>query len=294
MSGPLDSTKRHFVEITSLAHSHGGTGWEFGTCLWSPRTNASGADRYSIMRQPAAGDSVLHFLKNAWVDGVNESRLIGRSTVSRAVIETNDEPPMAGEWAKRGSYYRIDLIGYEEFSQPVPLSVFTSMYADEIARELDEESPRFYPFTRHGDTLRTVQGIYLAECTRRLLGIFGLALELQVVEGVDRLVAQVAYAEGKRLTREQTSFARNPALVKDAKALYGTKCQICGFDFAAFYGDVGDGYIEMHHLDELGLRVPSSQATSIDRVRVVCANCHRMLHRTVPAMDFDELRGRVS
>ena len=49
-----------FVEITKSDHQHGGAGWEFGTCLWSPTKTASGGDRYSIMREPRPGDDVIH------------------------------------------------------------------------------------------------------------------------------------------------------------------------------------------------------------------------------------------
>src|SRR3712207_7557670 len=40
-----------WVEITPDDHGHGGPGWEFGTCLWSPSRNRTGDDRYRIMRE---------------------------------------------------------------------------------------------------------------------------------------------------------------------------------------------------------------------------------------------------
>ena len=54
---------------------------------------------------------------------------------------------------------------------------------------------------------------------------------------------------------------------------------ICGFDFELKYGELGKGYIEVHHikplfnLDEVVVVNPETDLIC------VCANCHRMLHR---------------
>ena len=87
-----------FVEITRMDHGHGGPGWEFGTCLWSPAKNRADADRYSLMREPARGDLVLHFLRDPWPDGI-DTRLCGSSTAARPVQEVRQQPPTPGDWA---------------------------------------------------------------------------------------------------------------------------------------------------------------------------------------------------
>lgn len=107
-------------------------------------------------------------------------------------------------------------------------------------------------------------------------------------EGLDE------YREGKRLTAERRFFARNAQLVRNAKEHYGYVCKACGFDFEAKYGDLGSRYIECHHLDPLSERPEEEWTeairTSIDRVTVVCANCHRMIHRQSPGISLDDLR----
>ncbi|MCS6627910.1 HNH endonuclease [Roseibacterium beibuensis] len=65
-------------------------------------------------------------------------------------------------------------------------------------------------------------------------------------------------------------------------------CEVCDFDFASTYGGPGSGYIEAHHI------VPLSEAdegviTRITDLALVCANCHRMLHRSGD-LTVDELR----
>src|SRR5262245_62166805 len=72
------------------------------------------------------------------------------------------------------------------------------------------------------------------------------------------------------------------------------RCQVCSFDFARFYGAIGDGFIEAQHT------VPRSMAglttTKASDLVLVCSNCHSMLHRHRPWPTPDELRsiiGRV-
>lgn len=94
--------------------------------------------------------------------------------------------------------------------------------------------------------------------------------------------------------KERYFFSRNPALARAAKERFGTACQACGFDFGAAYGAVGDGYAEVHHLSPLSERPEGDWSqrltTSVDQVAVLCANCHRVVHRRRPALTMDELR----
>ena len=54
---------------------------------------------------------------------------------------------------------------------------------------------------------------------------------------------------------------------------------ICGFDFEKTYGEIGKGFIHVHHI------VPVSEIGESYRVDYekdlipVCPNCHAMLHR---------------
>jgi predicted HNH restriction endonuclease len=53
----------------------------------------------------------------------------------------------------------------------------------------------------------------------------------------------------------------------------------CQFNFAEKYGDVGTGYIHVHHVkpvSELDEEVVVEPSTDL---AVLCANCHAMIHR---------------
>jgi hypothetical protein len=98
------------------------------------------------------------------------------------------------------------------------------------------------------------------------------------------------FEEGDRIRREVTALARNPELVTRAKKHYGSVCRACDFDFKAQYGELGAGYIECHHIDPLSGRDGRSKPTTIADVTVLCANCHRMVHRRTPCLTIEELK----
>lgn len=92
--------------------------------------------------------------------------------------------------------------------------------------------------------------------------------------------------------RLHSSIERNQKLARKAKDHHGFRCQICEMDYAETYGDFGQGYIEAHHLTPLA-ELPKNGAISlspVDDFAVLCANCHRMIHRKGAPSTFEEFR----
>jgi 5-methylcytosine-specific restriction endonuclease McrA len=296
-----------WLEITRDDHGHGGPGWEFGTCLWSPSRNRAGHDRYRIMREPREGDAVIHCLHRRWPDGSSESRFCGQSKVAGSAREIAQAPPSPGGWAGAAAYLRIDLRGYAGWPVALPLSTVMADYGNELLAETGEDAPRSYPFDRYGDRVRTVQGIYLARATPRLVGLLPDALGIEAAKERtpdaqpprDGGGAHSDYAEGIRRRRREAFFlSRNPRLARDAKAHHGAACQACGFDFGKACGQLGLGYIECHHLNPLSERPEEAWTaelrTRLGDVAVLCSNCHRMVHRRRPALTIAELRAALA
>lgn len=103
--------------------------------------------------------------------------------------------------------------------------------------------------------------------------------------------------EGRILLREHRARERNAALVRARKAaaMKATgrlACEVCGLDFGERYGDLGEGFMEAHHTVPLALG--SVRVTRADDLALLCANCHRMIHRARPMLTVDELRDRLS
>ena len=100
------------------------------------------------------------------------------------------------------------------------------------------------------------------------------------------------FPEGKVLYRLHKMRERNSKAIRAFKQKASAKgelhCQVCGFDFTRTYGEVGSGYIECHHTVPVS-EYKNKKSTTIDELVLVCANCHRMLHRKRPWLSIGDL-----
>jgi 5-methylcytosine-specific restriction enzyme A len=69
----------------------------------------------------------------------------------------------------------------------------------------------------------------------------------------------------------------------------GVRCLCCRVDFSERYGDLGQGFIYVHHQDTLAAS-GRRKTNPVEDLFPVCPNCHAMLHRSNPQMEIDELR----
>lgn len=103
--------------------------------------------------------------------------------------------------------------------------------------------------------------------------------------------------EGKILTREHKSRERNRQIVERKKRQAerlgkGLKCEVCDFDFHVQYGNHGRGFIECHHLIPVSA-LGQHERTSLSDLALICANCHRMIHRSKPWLTLQELKQKL-
>lgn len=103
--------------------------------------------------------------------------------------------------------------------------------------------------------------------------------------------------EGRVLTAVHKRRERDPKLVRRKKAQVLTqtgalKCEVCNFDFATIYGELGRGFAECHHGRPVSMLLPGDK-TKLSELHIVCANCHRMLHRERPWISVYELRKKL-
>lgn len=106
----------------------------------------------------------------------------------------------------------------------------------------------------------------------------------------------VSYTEGGRKVFVSRKAERNPRLRKEAIRIHGCSCQACGFNYRTVYGEWGDGFIEVHHLIPLGGIEKKERETNPETDLVVlCANCHRMVHRRRGiTLSLEELKGKIN
>jgi hypothetical protein len=112
-------------------------------------------------------------------------------------------------------------------------------------------------------------------------------------DGSDIDVLEMEVQEGERARREVDVIVRHRGIVLAAKTLYGFVCMGCDFDFGKFYGAMGNGFIEAHHVNPLSPRGGVNEPTSVKDFAMLCSNCHRMVHTSMPCLTVDELKGKI-
>jgi 5-methylcytosine-specific restriction protein A len=75
---------------------------------------------------------------------------------------------------------------------------------------------------------------------------------------------------------------------------HGDKCRICGFDFSKKYGDIGTGFIHVHHITPVSKLGSDYIIDPINDLIPVCPNCHAMLHKKDPPYTMEEIKGMMN
>ena len=98
--------------------------------------------------------------------------------------------------------------------------------------------------------------------------------------------------EERRRYVRHVRIERSSRASSEAKRIHGFICQGCGFNFERFYGIQGRQFIEAHHLIPLYSLLEGHVVAMDPRhdFAVLCANCHRMVHRGSPCLTISELR----
>lgn len=99
-------------------------------------------------------------------------------------------------------------------------------------------------------------------------------------EGNPRLTAHLRRERNAKLVEKKKTAVR--------KATGKLCCEVCGFDFKEEYGELGEGFCEVHHLTPLHLS-DGNTTTTLEDLAIVCSNCHRVIHRTNPMPGIREL-----
>jgi len=98
------------------------------------------------------------------------------------------------------------------------------------------------------------------------------------------------YVEGARKTITVNAYERDTAARRKCIEIHGLNCKICEMKFADVYGDVGVGYIHIHHIKPLSEIAESYVVNPETDLIPVCPNCHSMLHRANDGLTVESLR----
>jgi 5-methylcytosine-specific restriction protein A len=140
-----------------------------------------------------------------------------------------------------------------------------------------------HPFTSGGPSSSDV----CARMTQWVSMVLGAVLSLVPLEEDD----ESARREGAIEEILSKRYERDPINRALCIEIHGASCMACEFDFSKVYGDIGDEFIEVHHVERLadndGVGIAINPLTDLVPL---CSNCHSMVHRRTPPYRADELR----
>lgn len=111
---------------------------------------------------------------------------------------------------------------------------------------------------------------------RALWGTFGPAPGPDPTQPVPGTYPQDAVTRVEVNRYERDSEARRACI-----AHHGVSCAACGFSFEATYGDIGKGFIHLHHVVPVSHLGSGYQLDPLTDLVPLCANCHAMAHQGV-------------
>ncbi|MET3911938.1 hypothetical protein ABID59_006305 [Bradyrhizobium sp. S3.3.6] len=81
------------------------------------------------------------------------------------------------------------------------------------------------------------------------------------------------------LARERSAALRQEKLLSELGLTGSIRCEVCSGDLVKQYGKHGLAGYEIHHRKPIA---NGSRETYLKDLAILCANCHRILHRTKP------------
>jgi len=112
------------------------------------------------------------------------------------------------------------------------------------------------------------------------------------VEASDMVASEGTLLLAQHVVRERDPRLRCEKMKAVADRGMRPACEVCSFDFGRTYGPLGEGYIEVHH--RLPLHASGPTLTKLSDLALLCANCHRMIHRSKAWLTPEQLVERMT
>lgn len=120
-------------------------------------------------------------------------------------------------------------------------------------------------------------------------------LESKPVIGLlpEEIDAPQEFFEGASKPITINAYERNPRARNACVEHYGAECTVCGMSFSEKYGEIGEGFIHVHHIKPLGEIGEKYQVDPIEDLCPVCPNCHAMIHTRKPPYSIEEMKAML-
>lgn len=122
--------------------------------------------------------------------------------------------------------------------------------------------------------------------------IFGMIVSL--VGTIEEETTLIGDHEGTPFQSIITRYERKKVNRDACIQFKGTRCVVCGFDFFEFYGSIGYGYIEVHHVTPVSSMGAGYVINVMTDLEPLCSNCHSMVHKSNPPIPIEDLKSIVN
>ncbi|MCP3023363.1 HNH endonuclease [Cupriavidus basilensis] len=113
------------------------------------------------------------------------------------------------------------------------------------------------------------------------------------IQFAEELDAAGGVVEGAKRQITVNAYERDPTAKPRCIKRWGSTCVVCGFNFGVVYGELGDGFIHVHHLKPIHTIGEEYVLDPENDLRPVCPNCHSMLHRQKETLSIEELKAQL-
>ena len=219
-----------------------------------------------------------------------------RATTSRVIIQPEATAELSNLLSQRASVLSIvggDESFRNEASVNMKLMNFLAIDPEYAGKGLGHRGRRDKEiWDEFADDRRGLQAA--ANAIRRSIELSRRQDLLDEVDGDDEEFSEGRVARRLHTSRERSQTAARKKKRLALKRLGRLSCEVCEFDFRQAYGNLGDGFIECHHLIPVSEWPDKGKRTKLSELALVCPNCHRMLHRRRPWQSIAGLKATLA
>lgn len=106
----------------------------------------------------------------------------------------------------------------------------------------------------------------------------------------DEVDSAETFVEGSVKRVSVNAYERDHKARQKCLEHYGLDCSICGFNFGKTFGQLGEGFIHVHHLRPISEIAEEYEVDPVKDLRPVCPNCHAMIHRRSPPLSIEKIK----
>lgn len=153
--------------------------------------------------------------------------------------------------------------------------------------------------TSNEDVLSIIEQLSETNLAQNYKNNCGTALRayLRFISGVyttyvspDEITNPEKYSEGAKKKITVNAYERDTKARNKCIEIKGLNCAVCKINFEETYGNIGIGYIHIHHIKPLSEINDTYSVNPETDLIPVCPNCHSMLHRTKETLSVEMLK----